>query len=527
MRAICLLVVSAVMLSASVAHANFDRARDLIALHYDHAPDRDDAHAAVAGLMVTRSLQLQVIVVGGAYGRWNADRYDAGSEAVMDATWGADWLNAHSNGQAALTTSLARWSQTLRAGADVWVAEGGQSDFTASLVRRIQQDLPGIDTRNRIHVIQHSDWNEVHADQQELDYTRNNTDYIRIEDGNFANSTADLNQQSQAFVDTVLASQYASAWQAAFDYLSPGEKLDFSDAVELLHIVGVGLDQVRTPDDFAARFIGDGAVSYQPPSMPMYWSDSYSVDGQCFCDTNFDHALDTILVDTPLGSLSVVRICDDIRQRYGEGSGSGRLYYNTVQCGHGPINDAPDEARCPGFLTDSTGSVQEYSCAATGARWNLERLYGNSSNDTGESDADNPPDNNDQTDAGNSGSGDAADEDGDASGDASGDGSGAVPNDDGSFPVCVAADSDPDGDGFGWEDGRSCTMPVDSADVPGTDQDVGNNVGTSDDDPANDDGQDGANEANRDAIGVGPFSVWWLLLCASITRLKRVRTIWI
>ena len=31
--------------------------------------------------------------------------------------------------------------------------------------------------------------------------------------------------------------------------------LDFSDTVEVLHILGVGVDSVANPDDFAARFM--------------------------------------------------------------------------------------------------------------------------------------------------------------------------------------------------------------------------------------------------------------------------------
>ncbi len=565
MRLIRLLCLCVPLISASITHAGFDRGRDLVALHYDHAPDRDDAHAAVAGLMVSQSMDLQVIVVGGAYGRWNADRYDAASEAVMDATWGAAWLNAHTGRDAAFAASVERWLQTLNSGADVWVAEGGQSDLTASIVRQIQQALPGVDTNSRIHVVQHSDWNEVHADQSDLGYVRSNTDYMRIEDGNFANATADLNQQSQTFVDAVLASQYATAWRAAFTYLSPGSKLDFSDAVELLHIVGVGPDQVRTPDDFAARFIGDGSVIYQPPTAPMYWSDSYSVDGQCFCDTNFDHGLDAIFVDTPAGSFSVVRICDDIRRRYGEGSASGRLYYNTVQCGHEPANNAPDESNCPGFLTDSSGTFRDFSCNATGARWNLERLYPDTGSGTDDTDAsddgqggsddnstvDGISDDGGQTvdQSGSTGSNDdgqsesddsstvdrpsddggQTSDDGNNPGGSSGDntgGSGDVPGevftDSGTdFPDCLLTDSDPDGDGFGWEDGRSCLIQNGgSIEEPGiNEQDAEDSAGS----PAANDQQGDGSGVGSEVIGVGAFSFGWLFLAGYLASRRRIQ----
>lgn len=424
MKFILSIFALAAMMQSTLAVANLNPQRDLVALHYDHAPDRDDAHAAAASLAVVDAFQLRTTVVGGAYGLWNADRYVPESEAVMYAVWGADWLDAHNRYDEAVNVSYDRWQQVLASGADIWVAEGGQADFTADVLRRIQDSLPNIDTRQRIHIVQHSDWNQVHADQQDLDYVRDNTDYILIEDGNFANATADLNQRSQLFVDTVLSSRYTSAWRAAFDYLDPNEKLDFSDVVELLYIVGVGVDEVATPDEFAARFIGDAdSVTTRAPDSALYWTDSYAVDGQCYCDSNFDHDLSGISVETPVGLLPVAEVCADVQARFGEGRSNGRLYYNTVQCGHEPANSSADEINCPGFLTDSSGSVQNFSCGASGARWNLDAVY---------TDVTQPPANN----SGNT------------------------------LAVCRTS-SDPDGDGFGWEDGRSCRVDPISIDAEG------------------------------------------------------------
>jgi hypothetical protein len=423
-----LLGVAACLFISFQSIAAFDRQSDLVALHFDHAPDRDDGHAAVAALMMVQSLDLNSIVVGGAYGRWNADRYDAGSEAVMDVTWGADWHNAHSDYSGALNTSLGRWLETLDNGSDIWIAEGGQSDFTADLLRQLHRARPAVDTTQRVHLVQHSDWNEVHADQSDLDFVRANSHYILIDDGNFSNATADLNQKSASFVSAVLSSQYANAWQAAFNYLDPNDKLDFSDTVELLHIVGIGTDQVKTPDEFAARFLNDTAAAGAAPTSAMYWSDSYSVGGQCYCDTNFDHDLDQVSVATADGQKSVMQICADISARFGSGGSSGRLYYNTVQCGHQPANSAADERTCPGFLTDNTGSIQNYNCSATGATWNLESLY----SATG--------------DSGDGGLGD----DGAASDDSNGNAA--------THPSCQLAASDPDGDGYGWENNATCII---------------------------------------------------------------------
>lgn len=233
----------------------YNQSRDLIALHFDFAPDPDDAHAAAAGRVVQDQLGFAVQVVAGTYGVWSADRYDSGSVSVMNAMWGGNWLNAHSSRNSSVDQAVNRWVGTLAGGGDVWVAEGGPSDFTAAVVEKINQQFPEFNTRNRIHVVQHSVWNEDHSLASRLDYVRSNTQYIKIEDGNEPNSTADFRESSQFFVSQATSGRYASVWNAAFAYLSPNEKLDFSDAVELLHILGINRNQIATVDDFARRFL--------------------------------------------------------------------------------------------------------------------------------------------------------------------------------------------------------------------------------------------------------------------------------
>lgn len=240
-----------------VGNSSFDPQRDLVALHFDHAPDRDDGHAAVAALMVRDRLQLNVHVVAGTYGVYNRDRYDSASEPLMSAVWGSEWHNAHSNRGGSVSAAVNRWTSVLAAGGDIWVAEGGPSDFTAAVVRTINANHPEFNTRQRIHVIQHSDWNEDHSLTADLDYSRANTRYVKIADGNDPNATADLRFESHnngSFVARAQASRYSSEWAVAFNYLSPGEKLDFSDTVELLHIVGIGINSIADVNDFGDFF---------------------------------------------------------------------------------------------------------------------------------------------------------------------------------------------------------------------------------------------------------------------------------
>ena len=91
-----------------------DLPTDLIALHYDHAPDPDDTHATAAGHQVALRLGFEPIVVGGAHGTGNEDRYKPATEQIMDVVWGSNgWLNADSNRPQSVQISADRWEETL------------------------------------------------------------------------------------------------------------------------------------------------------------------------------------------------------------------------------------------------------------------------------------------------------------------------------------------------------------------------------------------------------------------------------
>ncbi len=234
-------------------------ADDLLSCHFDHRPDRDDGQAAPACLMVAEYFDLDLLVVTGAYGDQDRVFQDA-SYDVMNATFGNNgYLDAHRQYNASVGAAATRWLGPLNFGSDVWVAEGGQSDFTADVVREIKRRAPNIDTRNRIHVVQHSNWNENNTTDNDLTYVRNNTDYIRIEDGNHTNSTPNLNTTSDAdaiyFRNKVFASQYKNAWEAAFIYYNPITRLDFSDNVGVLWMVGLEANTIANTREWVDYFL--------------------------------------------------------------------------------------------------------------------------------------------------------------------------------------------------------------------------------------------------------------------------------
>lgn len=100
------------------------------------------------------------------------------------------------------------------------------------------------------------------------------------------------------------------------------------------------------------------------PRVPRdNYSDSYSVGDRCYCETNFDHDLGPIRVDTPVGNITVQEACDII----GPGPGSeGRPVYNDAQCGNGPPNTAIDEVQCPGRV-----DIGRDGCNQAGPLWNF------------------------------------------------------------------------------------------------------------------------------------------------------------
>ena len=230
----------------------FDPERDLLVVTLDFAM-RDDGHAAVATREIATSRELDVLIVAGTAATdsgASVQEYDV----VMSAAWGSNWLDATADRAGAVAEAADRWLATIDRGGVVRVGEGGVSDFTADVVRELQRRRPALDTTATIQVVHHSGRNEDETRSGDLDLVRSDTSYQRIDDGNSANGTADLNGASNAFESAALAGAHAGAWTVAFDY-RPAASLDFSDTVTALHILGVGLDEVADPDGFATAFI--------------------------------------------------------------------------------------------------------------------------------------------------------------------------------------------------------------------------------------------------------------------------------
>lgn len=234
----------------------FNKSRDLLLANFDSRPDPDDIHsvAALATMLKdSRFSNVQYHAVSGAYGIQGGDYIEA--THLFNLAFGAgNWSNAHTNRDAALTTVYNKVAATLTNGGDIWIQEAGQSDFSADLVRRIKQQLPTINTQVRIHIVQHSNWNQDKTTPADLTYVKNQTDYKKIADGNSTgNGTPGFNSSSSANWNRALNhAQVGAIWQEAKriadnaianhqGWQNPNIRdggMDFSDAVEDCWIFG-------------------------------------------------------------------------------------------------------------------------------------------------------------------------------------------------------------------------------------------------------------------------------------------------
>lgn len=233
----------------------FDKTSDLFLPQFDSKTDVDDIHSVAAvGTVLSdpRFSDVNFHAVAGAYGTQSGEYVPA--TGLFNMVFGNKWSDAHNDYDTALETVTNIVVDTLNSGGDIWIAEAGQSDFSADTVRQVKLKLPGINTKERIHIVQHSDWNEESASPAELDFVKRNTDYHKISDGNatgngtpgfktdssfeWARATADAKTGSFWIVARDIANKYngESGRYVNEDIKAGG--MDFSDTSESCWIFG-------------------------------------------------------------------------------------------------------------------------------------------------------------------------------------------------------------------------------------------------------------------------------------------------
>lgn len=244
---------------------NFNIEKDLLLVQFDCKTDVDDLHtaAALATLMASENFsKINYHAVAGTYGIQKGLYVPPNN--LFQLAFNNNWTDAHKNINEAIGKVKNLVKISLAKNGDVWIAEAGQSDFTAKLIKAIQSEMPNVNISQRIHVIQHSGWNEDVTSPESLQFVKTNTDYQKIPDGNaIGNGTPGFRDPDFVnWSEKVTNPNLHEIWQLAIDLgnkyngkegrynneaVSAGG-LDFSDLSEVCWILG--LEDIKDTEDF-------------------------------------------------------------------------------------------------------------------------------------------------------------------------------------------------------------------------------------------------------------------------------------
>ena len=234
--------------------SRFDVHKDLLLAHYDCKTDVDDLHSMAAFrslLSLSAFKDLNFHVVTGAYG--TQEGLYVPPESLLHKAF-QTWSDAHTDFDKALNETYTKALATLQNKGSIWIAEAGQSDFSAALVELIQNKHPEIDTKNSIHIVQHSDWNEEVTSEKARNYVHQHTSYHKIPDGNaLDNGSPGFRSDQKIALDLFLNEELEEIWSEAIDLgntyngvdgryynesIAKGG-LDFSDTSEICYILNL------------------------------------------------------------------------------------------------------------------------------------------------------------------------------------------------------------------------------------------------------------------------------------------------
>jgi hypothetical protein len=243
----------------------FNVEKDILLVQLDCKTDVDDIHtaAALATMMYNSEFsKINYHVVTGTYGIQGGEYVPPNS--LLELAFENNWTDAHENFDDALKQTKVLVKTTLENGGDIWIAEAGQSDFSAELIKAIQSDLNDINTTQRIHIVQHSDWNEENTSPINLAFVKENADYNRIPDGNAIGngSPGFLSHEYTEWRSKIKDPKLLEIWQHSIDlankyngedgrYNNPAIAdggLDFSDLAEVCWIFG--LEDIKDVEHF-------------------------------------------------------------------------------------------------------------------------------------------------------------------------------------------------------------------------------------------------------------------------------------
>ena len=253
----------------SYGQSTFNHEKDIILAQFDCKTDVDDLHTVAAFVTLLANpdfADVNYYAVAGAYGI--QEGLYVPPNDLFQLAFGDRWSDAHKNRHLAVREVKAVIKPTLAAGGDVWIAEAGQSDFSAELIKLLQDDLPELITSERIHIVQHSNWNEEVTSPESLEFAKQNSDYQKIPDGNVVGNgtpgfrTPEYSGWKDELKDSKLKEIWELATSLANEYngkdgrynneaVSSGG-VDFSDLSETCHILGI--DEIKDSEQFFKRF---------------------------------------------------------------------------------------------------------------------------------------------------------------------------------------------------------------------------------------------------------------------------------
>ena len=250
----------------SIGH--FRPATDLFLAQFDIKTDVDDLHsaAAVATMLAAPELScVRYLAVAGSYGTQEGDFVPA--PALFERAFGARWRDAHGDRDSAVHDVARAAIDTLDEGGDIWIMEAGQSDFSAAVLARVLESISKEATRGRVHIVQHSEWNEDVTSREALAYVKRYADYRKIPDGNAVGNgspgyrTSDAGPWERVLGDERVGDIWREARRVADAYNGVGYDneairsggFDFSDTVEAAYIFGFA--ELNDASEFVDYFL--------------------------------------------------------------------------------------------------------------------------------------------------------------------------------------------------------------------------------------------------------------------------------
>ena len=256
----------------------FNPKTDLLLANFDLKPDEDDVMAAAALATVLKHPDFKDVnyyAVAGAYGDQKHIFITAGVPDYYNDLFGKEnkhWTNAHANLDKSVIRATKKIIPILKKGGKVFVQEAGQSNFTYDVLQKtITEDIPLATIKKNVVIVQHSKYNEKNTTPSELTWLKNNTIYIKVEDGNTANNgTPGFRSKDAKWLDIaksvnnpntavrniwILADAVCDEWESTWTnrFIKAGG-VDFSDFVENWRIFGLG-DKANSLDSFWNRYV--------------------------------------------------------------------------------------------------------------------------------------------------------------------------------------------------------------------------------------------------------------------------------